>query len=94
MGTSARSGRPSWYNLQGNGVEVWIHRFGGNKTCTLKVWYESEILHRRSFLKVQINFVESMCFPPELANVASSFTFDIDACMVEASVSKPCEMCS
>lgn len=37
---------------------------GGNKTCTLKVWYMSEVLNRRSFLKVQINFVESMCFPP------------------------------
>jgi len=36
---------------------------GGNKTCTLKIWYDSEILKRRSFLKVQINFVESMCFP-------------------------------
>lgn len=38
---------------------------GGNKTCTLKVWYDSEVLKRRSFLKVQINFVESMCFPPK-----------------------------
>jgi len=36
---------------------------GGNKTCTLKIWYDSEILKLRSFLKVQINFVESMCFP-------------------------------
>jgi len=36
---------------------------GGNKTCTLKIWYDSEIMKRRSFLKVQINFVESMCFP-------------------------------
>lgn len=35
---------------------------GGNKTCTLKIWYQSEVLNRRSFLKVQINFVESMCF--------------------------------
>ncbi len=37
---------------------------GGNKTCTFKIWYMSEILNRRSFLKVQINFVERMCFPP------------------------------
>jgi predicted nucleotidyltransferase component of viral defense system len=35
---------------------------GGNKTCTLKIWYQSEVLNRRSFLKVQINFVENMCF--------------------------------
>jgi predicted nucleotidyltransferase component of viral defense system len=38
---------------------------GGNKTCTFKIWYISEVLNRRSFLKVQINFVESMCFPPK-----------------------------
>jgi len=36
---------------------------GSDKTCTLKTWYDSEILKRRGFLKVQINFVESMCFP-------------------------------
>ncbi len=36
---------------------------GGNKTCTLKIWYASEVLNRRTFLKVQINFVERMCFP-------------------------------
>ena len=26
---------------------------GGNKTCTFKVWYQSEVLGRKSFLKVQ-----------------------------------------
>ena len=36
---------------------------GGNKTVTLKVWYYSEILKRRSFFKVQINFVEEIRFP-------------------------------
>ncbi len=36
---------------------------GGNKTVTLKVWYDSEILKRRSFFKVQINFVENIRFP-------------------------------
>jgi predicted nucleotidyltransferase component of viral defense system len=36
---------------------------GGNKTATLKVWYDSEILKRRSFFKVQINFVEKIRFP-------------------------------
>ncbi len=37
---------------------------GGNKTLTFKIWYDSEILNRRSFVKVQINFVEDMRFPP------------------------------
>jgi predicted nucleotidyltransferase component of viral defense system len=35
---------------------------GGNKTCTLKIWYQSETLNRRSFVKVQINFVEKLYF--------------------------------
>ncbi len=37
---------------------------GGNKTLTFKLWYDSEILSRKSFIKVQINFVEDMRFPP------------------------------
>ena len=36
---------------------------GSDKTCTFKIWYDSEILKRRTFVKVQINFVETMCFP-------------------------------
>jgi len=47
---------------------------GGNKTCTLKIWYVSEILNLRSFLKVQINFVESMCFPPKKGQLAGLLT--------------------
>lgn len=35
---------------------------GSNKICTFKMWYDSEILGRESFIKVQINFVEAMCF--------------------------------
>ncbi len=38
---------------------------GGNKICTFKIWYQSEILGRRSFVKVQINFVEKLYFEPE-----------------------------
>ena len=47
---------------------------GGNKTCTFKMWYMSEILKRRSFLKVQINFVEIMCFPPRDAELSGLLT--------------------
>src|SRR4030042_174662 len=36
---------------------------GGNKTCTFKIWYQSEVLGRRSFMKIQINFVERLYFP-------------------------------
>ena len=47
---------------------------GGNKTCTFKIWYMAEVLKRRSFLKVQINFVESMCFPPREAELSGLLT--------------------
>ncbi len=36
---------------------------GGNKISTFKIWYSSEILNRRSFVKVQINFVDVLKFP-------------------------------
>jgi predicted nucleotidyltransferase component of viral defense system len=35
---------------------------GGNKFCTFKIWYQSEVLNRESFMKVQINFVEKLYF--------------------------------
>ena len=35
---------------------------GGNKFVTFKIWYDSEILNERSFIKVQINFMEDMVF--------------------------------
>ncbi len=49
---------------------------GGNKTCTFKIWYMAEVLKRRSFLKVQINFVESMCFSPRDAELSGLLTDD------------------
>ncbi len=44
---------------------------GGNKTCTFKVWYQSEVLGRKSFLKVQMNFVEKLYFPLKRAELGS-----------------------
>jgi len=44
---------------------------GSNKFCTFKVWYDSEILNRRSFVKVQINFVENMCYSLKRRRVRS-----------------------
>ncbi len=35
---------------------------GNDKMCTFKLWYQSEALGRRTFLKVQINFVEKICY--------------------------------
>ncbi len=36
---------------------------GSSKTLTFKIWYDSEMLNSRSFIKVQINFAEEMRFP-------------------------------
>jgi predicted nucleotidyltransferase component of viral defense system len=44
---------------------------GGNKSCTFKIWYLSEVLGRRSFFKVQMNFVEKLCFPLKRAELKS-----------------------
>lgn len=44
---------------------------GGNKICPFKVWYQSEVLGRKSFLKVQMNFVEKLDFPLKNAKLGS-----------------------
>ena len=36
-----------------------------NKFCTFKFWYHSEVLGRKSFVKVQTNFVEKLCYKPK-----------------------------
>jgi predicted nucleotidyltransferase component of viral defense system len=41
----------------------YVELAGGDKTCTFKVWHLSEVLSRKSFLKVQMNFVEKICYP-------------------------------
>lgn len=42
---------------------------GSNKICTFKIWYQSEVLNRESFMKVQINFVEKLHFKPHKAEL-------------------------
>ena len=44
---------------------------GGNKTCTFKLWYTSKVLGRKSFTKVQVNYVERLCYPPVEKNMRS-----------------------
>jgi hypothetical protein len=51
---------------------------GSDKICTFKLWYESETLKRRSFIKVQINFVEKLLYPPKTVELRSLLT-DADA---------------
>ncbi len=52
----------------------YVELTGGDKTCTFKVWYQSAVLGRRSFLKVQMNFVEKLCYPFRGAELKSLIT--------------------
>jgi hypothetical protein len=47
---------------------------GSNKTCTFKIWYESETLKKKTYIKVQINFVEEMCQKPRKGQLKSLLT--------------------
>ena len=49
----------------------YIEFTGSDKMCTLKLWYQSEVLDRKSFLKVQMNFVEKVCYPFKNAELKS-----------------------
>ncbi len=49
----------------------YVELTGGDKTCTFKVWYQSEVLGHKSFLKVQTNFVEKLCYPFKSAKLKS-----------------------
>lgn len=42
---------------------------GGDKTCTYKLWYTSRVLGVKSFVKVQVNYIERLCYPPVEKNV-------------------------
>ncbi|MHB8602324.1 MAG: nucleotidyl transferase AbiEii/AbiGii toxin family protein [Nitrosotalea sp.] len=47
---------------------------GSNKICTFKIWYDSVILKKKTFVKVQINFVENMCLNPRKGILRSLMT--------------------
>ena len=47
---------------------------GSDKTCTFKIWYESEILKRRTFVKVQFNFVEQLYFNSKKGQLSGLLT--------------------
>ncbi|HIH95972.1 MAG TPA: nucleotidyl transferase AbiEii/AbiGii toxin family protein [Thermoplasmata archaeon] len=44
---------------------------GSNKTATFKLWYDSKILKYTTFVKVQINFVEKIIYPPSIRELDS-----------------------
>jgi len=44
---------------------------GSNKICTFKIWYHAETLNVESFVKVQMNFVEKLCFTPQKGTLSA-----------------------
>ncbi len=56
--------RRQWEFRNRKSDKNFIELGSSNKFCTFKVWYDSEILGRKTFFKVQINFVEMMCYEP------------------------------
>jgi len=51
---------------------------GGNKTITFKIWFDSEMLKQRSFVKIQINFVEDVKFDVKTKKAYSLLKDDKD----------------
>ncbi|HEC81139.1 MAG TPA: nucleotidyl transferase AbiEii/AbiGii toxin family protein, partial [Thermoplasmatales archaeon] len=49
--------------ISDKGNKNYVELTGGNKTATFKLWYDSETLKYRTFVKIQINFVEKLLFP-------------------------------
>ncbi|MFQ6032897.1 MAG: nucleotidyl transferase AbiEii/AbiGii toxin family protein [Candidatus Zixiibacteriota bacterium] len=49
----------------------YVELVGGSKTLTFKIWYKSDVLDRESFTKVQVNFVEELCFNPRKGEIRS-----------------------
>jgi len=49
------------FNLDKNNKK-YVEFGGGNKFVTFKIWFESEILKKSSFIKIQVNFVENIKF--------------------------------
>ncbi len=48
--------------------------FGGsNKFVTFKLWYNSSIFDTKEFVKIQVNYVEKMCYKSRIAPAKSLF---------------------
>jgi predicted nucleotidyltransferase component of viral defense system len=57
------------------GNRDYVELGGGNKTLTFKIWYTG-IPGRRSFVKVQVNFVEDLRFPAATRTLRSLYMGD------------------
>ncbi len=50
---------------------------GSNKRCTFKIWYVSEITKNKTYVKLQINYVEKLCFPSKSGKLSSLVKTDV-----------------
>jgi predicted nucleotidyltransferase component of viral defense system len=50
---------------------TYIELGGSGRMGTFKLWYQSEILKQRNFLKIQINFVEKLIHPSKSVQLGS-----------------------
>lgn len=56
------------------GNREYVELVNGGKICTFKVWYEQATLKTRTFLKIQINFIDTMCHRSQQGNLKSLLT--------------------
>jgi len=50
---------------------------GSNRMLTFKIWYDSGVLNRTSFIKIQINFIETVFFQPVEKSLRNHFIEDL-----------------
>ena len=53
------------------GDRNYVELGGSGRMGTFKIWYDSEILKQRNFLKIQINFVEKILLPSKILKFGS-----------------------
>ena len=58
------------------GNKKYVELGGSNKTATFKLWYDSEILKYKSFVKLQINFIEKILYPSSTRELDSLLSRD------------------
>lgn len=56
------------------GDRNYVELVSRGKICTFKVWYDSVTLKENKLLKIQINFVDDLCFRPQNGDLKSIIT--------------------
>lgn len=53
------------------GNRDYVELVNGGKICTFKIYYDSSISKKKTFLKVQINFMDVLCLKPKKGSLKS-----------------------